>query len=91
MEKLLSSWSSTVKSLPESYVFPVDSRPGDTTVPFCNTLPVVDLARDRHDAVQQILRACQDYGLFQVCNICFLMKWDRSAITLYYTKVLFVP
>ncbi|KAI7730134.1 hypothetical protein M8C21_001422 [Ambrosia artemisiifolia] len=72
MEKLLSSWSSTVKSLPESYVFPVDARPGDMTVPFCDTIPVVDLenalACDRHDAVQQILRACQDYGLFQVIN-----------------------
>ncbi|MFS7930615.1 putative hyoscyamine (6S)-dioxygenase [Helianthus anomalus] len=84
MEKLLSSWSSNVKSLPESYVFPVDSRPGDMTVPFCNTLPVVDLARDRHDAVQEILRACQDYGLFQVCKNFFLMKWDRCHHTILY-------
>ncbi|KAK1420548.1 hypothetical protein QVD17_22235 [Tagetes erecta] len=72
MEKLLTSWSSTVKSLPESYVFPVDSRPGDTNVPFCDTIPVVDLenalARDRQHAVQLILKACQDYGLFQLIN-----------------------
>ncbi|XP_076937991.1 protein DOWNY MILDEW RESISTANCE 6-like [Bidens hawaiensis] len=72
MEKLLSSWSSTVKTLPDNYVFPVNSRPGDTTVPFCDTLPVVDLdnalALGRHVAVQQIIRACQEYGLFQLIN-----------------------
>nr|XP_043620225.1 hyoscyamine 6-dioxygenase-like [Erigeron canadensis] len=73
MEKLLTSWSSTAKSLPENYVFPVDLRPGDTIfVPICNTLPVIDLevalARGRDVAVQQILNACQDYGLFQVIN-----------------------
>ncbi|PWA93518.1 2'-deoxymugineic-acid 2'-dioxygenase [Artemisia annua] len=72
MDKLLSSWSSSAKSLPESYVFPVDSRPGDTNVPFCNTFPVIDLeaalANDRHDAIQQILKACQDFGFFQVIN-----------------------
>ncbi|KAI3773010.1 hypothetical protein L6452_04207 [Arctium lappa] len=72
MDKLLSSWSSTVESLPENYVFPVDSRSGDATVPICNTLPVIDLtttlSHDRQDAVQQILEACQDFGFFQVIN-----------------------
>ncbi|KAL7589677.1 hyoscyamine 6-dioxygenase [Lactuca sativa] len=72
MEKLLSSWSSAAIYLPENYVFPVQSRPGDATVPFCNTLPMIDLntafAGGRQDAVQQVLEACQDFGVFQVIN-----------------------
>ncbi|KAL4571983.1 hypothetical protein LXL04_018751 [Taraxacum kok-saghyz] len=72
MEKLLSSWSSAAVSLPENYVFPVHSRPGDTTVPFCKTLPMIDLkaalAYGRHNAIQQVLEACQDFGIFQVIN-----------------------
>ena len=87
MDKLLSSWSSSVKSLPESYVFPVDSRPGDTSVPLCNTFPVIDLeaalANDRHDAIQQILKACQDFGFFQVCQNYILIQSNLLYILLH--------
>ncbi|KAI3514588.1 hypothetical protein L1887_13131 [Cichorium endivia] len=72
MEKLLSNWSSAVKSLPENYVIPVDSRPGDVKVPFCKYIPVVDLktalSRGRHHAVQQVLEASLDFGFFQLIN-----------------------
>ncbi|CAI9297317.1 unnamed protein product [Lactuca saligna] len=68
MHKLLSNWSSNIKSLPESYIFPAESRPGDAIVPFFNTIPVIDLHTGRHHAVQQVLEACRDFGFFQVIN-----------------------
>ncbi|KAK8532496.1 hypothetical protein V6N13_131818 [Hibiscus sabdariffa] len=65
MAKLLSSWYKD-QSLPESYIFPPDERPGKHLVPICNTVPVIDLGDDRNHLVHQILKASQDFGLFQV-------------------------
>ncbi|MBA0704966.1 hypothetical protein Golax_017187, partial [Gossypium laxum] len=71
MEKLVSSWSKN-KPLPESYIFPPETRPGNLIVPTCKTIPVIDLCnaegRNRTDIVQQILKASQEYGFFQVVN-----------------------
>ncbi|KAI3773016.1 hypothetical protein L6452_04213 [Arctium lappa] len=71
MENLVSSWCTTVKSLPQNYVFPEDARPGNKIVPIFKNCPIIDLEKavsDRNNAIQQILQACQDYGLFQVIN-----------------------
>ncbi|MBA0605802.1 hypothetical protein Godav_018340 [Gossypium davidsonii] len=71
MEKLVSSWCKN-KPLPESYIFPPETRPGNLVVPTCNTIPVIDLSKaegqNRTHIVQQILKAGQDYGFFQVVN-----------------------
>ncbi|GAB4841711.1 hypothetical protein Ancab_022433 [Ancistrocladus abbreviatus] len=73
MERLVSSWF-TSKTLPETYVFPAGKRPGEHVIPACRTLPVIDLKKaydncfDRMDTVHEIMKACQDYGFFQVVN-----------------------
>ncbi|KAA8550760.1 hypothetical protein F0562_002444 [Nyssa sinensis] len=71
MATLLSSWSKDVQSLPEMYVFPPDTRPGEHIVPVCNN-PVVDLNRtmghNQAETIQQIIEASQEFGFFQVIN-----------------------
>ncbi|TYI15946.1 hypothetical protein E1A91_A08G208400v1 [Gossypium mustelinum] len=67
MDKLVSSWYKD-QSLPESYIFPPHERPGKLLVPRCNTVPVIDLGDTRTNLVHQILKASQEFGLFQVVN-----------------------
>ncbi|CAN1131666.1 Protein DOWNY MILDEW RESISTANCE 6 [Linum perenne] len=66
MAKLVSSWYKQVKSLPESYILPPDERPGIHPIPVSDQIPVVDL--ERPDSTQLILKACQEFGFFQVIN-----------------------
>ncbi|KAL6911262.1 hypothetical protein ACP4OV_000067 [Aristida adscensionis] len=56
------------QSVPEPYIFPAHKRPG--TTPFsAATIPVVDLGGDDHgEAVNQIMEAGRQFGLFQVVN-----------------------
>ncbi|KAL4585767.1 hypothetical protein LXL04_010393 [Taraxacum kok-saghyz] len=67
MAKLVSSWSNGVKSVPNDYIMPPERRPGNF-VAVCKEIPVIDLQNDRYETVQQILKACQEFGLFQVIN-----------------------
>ncbi|GMP25596.1 hypothetical protein CsSME_00002391 [Camellia sinensis var. sinensis] len=72
MEVLLSN-RPIVQSLPDSYVLPPDRRPGMVNVPIGKDIPVIDFQTiadpdDRIEVVQQILKACQEFGLFQVIN-----------------------
>ncbi|OMO78458.1 hypothetical protein CCACVL1_14365, partial [Corchorus capsularis] len=68
MEKrLVSSWYKD-QSLPESYIFPPDVRPGKLDVPTCNKIPVIDLGNGDNNLVDQLLKASQDFGMFQVVN-----------------------
>ncbi|XWS46962.1 hypothetical protein CRYUN_Cryun14cG0112800 [Craigia yunnanensis] len=71
MEKLVSSWYND-KSLPDSYMFPPETRPGKLLFPKCNNVPIVDISKaldhNRTDTVQQILKASQEFGFFQVIN-----------------------
>lgn len=73
MEKLVSSWSINVQSLPENYVFPAGQRPGKLIVPPCKSLPVVDLGKatspDRAETIQKILEASREFGFFEVHTI----------------------
>ncbi|KAE8699527.1 RING/U-box superfamily protein [Hibiscus syriacus] len=66
--ELLSSWCYN-GSLPESYVMPPESRPGDLIVPLGKSIPVIDLqCHDQIETVRQILKAGEEYGFFQVIN-----------------------
>ncbi|XP_027089008.1 hyoscyamine 6-dioxygenase [Coffea arabica] len=68
MAFLLSSWSSNLKSLPENYIVPVEKRPG-MPVPISKDIPVIDLGEeDRANRIQKIMKASQEFGLFQVIN-----------------------
>ncbi|KAG5567436.1 hypothetical protein RHGRI_002849 [Rhododendron griersonianum] len=73
MSSLVSSWSRTVHSVPEDYVFPENKRPGsDIAAPVCKDIPVIDLSQldglDRVGKIQQIMKANCDLGIFQVIN-----------------------
>ncbi|KAM6592228.1 hypothetical protein CsatA_014833 [Cannabis sativa] len=71
MEKLVSSWSNEKITLPESYIIPPETRPGDQSFPVTNSIPVIDLHENinQHDTiVHNIIKASQDYGIFQVIN-----------------------
>ncbi|XP_058746216.1 hyoscyamine 6-dioxygenase-like [Vicia villosa] len=71
MEKHISNWSS-MKSVPENYIFPPETRPGDVKIPISHSIPVIDL-REAHDGnrantVQKIIKAAEEFGFFQVIN-----------------------
>ncbi|KAG4172009.1 hypothetical protein ERO13_A12G246300v2 [Gossypium hirsutum] len=56
-------------NLPESYVRPESERPRLSEVSECEDVPVIDLGcEDRTHIIQQICRACMQYGFFQVIN-----------------------
>ncbi|PSS14010.1 Hyoscyamine 6-dioxygenase [Actinidia chinensis var. chinensis] len=72
MSVLVSNWSKNVQAVPSNYVLPQEKRPENLNAPVCKTIPVIDLGQlggpDRADLIQQIMKACQDFGLFQVIN-----------------------
>nr|GEY26606.1 hyoscyamine 6-dioxygenase-like [Tanacetum cinerariifolium] len=70
MEKMVTKWCTTVKSVPQDYVFPEGIRPGDQVVPIGKNFQMIDLENtaasgDQKDVVQQIIQACQESGFFQ--------------------------
>ncbi|KAK6239082.1 hypothetical protein QUC31_004551 [Theobroma cacao] len=70
MDKLVSDWC-TDQSLPESYIFPPETRPGKLSIPSGDSIPVVDLGEasiNRSNTIQKVLKASQDFGFFQVVN-----------------------
>ncbi|XP_027170367.1 hyoscyamine 6-dioxygenase-like [Coffea eugenioides] len=67
MAFLLSSWSSNLKSLPKNYVVAVE-KPG-MPVQLSKGIPVVDLGEEgQANIIQKIMKAGQEFGLFQVIN-----------------------
>ncbi|XP_047312475.1 protein DOWNY MILDEW RESISTANCE 6-like [Impatiens glandulifera] len=68
---MISNWSK-VESVPKSYNFPFGERPDDNLIaPFCNSIPIIDLqslSSQRTEIINQILKASQDYGFFQLIN-----------------------
>lgn len=63
-----SSWFE-VEKVGSNYVFPEKDRPGELP-PVCHTLPVIDLGNATDaDLVDQIFKASQEFGFFQVLNI----------------------
>ncbi|KAF5482384.1 hypothetical protein F2P56_002958 [Juglans regia] len=66
--KLVSSWPN-VQFVPESYVHPPEKRPGKLVVQPCKTIPVVDFeGHDQTQIIQQIVKATEEFGFFQVIN-----------------------
>lgn len=71
MEKLVSS-RSNLQSLSEKYIFPEEIRPGKVAIALGESIPVIDLGdkagQNRANIAQEILKACQEFGFFQVIN-----------------------
>ncbi|KAK7277536.1 hypothetical protein RJT34_22551 [Clitoria ternatea] len=71
MENLLSSRFNDV-SIPENYVFPPESRPGNLKIPFISNIPVIDLSEAQNDnrtnTIRKIIKAAEEFGFFQVIN-----------------------
>jgi len=68
-QKPRSSWPD-VSHVPESYVHPLEKRPGKLIFDTCKTIPVVDLEGyyDQTHVVQDVLKATKEFGFFQVQN-----------------------
>ncbi|KAI3760184.1 hypothetical protein L1987_50575 [Smallanthus sonchifolius] len=61
---------------------PPEARAGDI-VTVCKEIPVIDRQNDRLEIVQQILKACQEFGVFQVINHGFSDKMMENMMALY--------
>lgn len=81
MEQLVASWYNG-RSLPETYVLPLEIRPGKLNVPVStNIIPVVDLGgHDETAIIQQILEASHEFGFFQVPTTSFLLFFFQTMI-----------
>lgn len=56
-----------VESVPESYIFGMEDRPGNEPIPVCKAIPVIDLANShKQQILHQIIQASKEYGFFQV-------------------------
>jgi len=67
MALLVTSWSNGVQCVPKDYIMPPERRAGDF-VTISKDIPVINLQNDRSDIIQQVMKACQEFGLFQVIN-----------------------
>ncbi|MCI49553.1 hyoscyamine 6-dioxygenase-like protein, partial [Trifolium medium] len=69
MEKLITSCWSNFQYVPEDYIFPLESRPGNLIIPFNSNIPVIDLSEaqkgDRTNIIHKIIKAAQEFGFFQ--------------------------
>ncbi|XP_058770967.1 flavanone 3-dioxygenase 2-like [Vicia villosa] len=72
MEKLITSHWSDFQCVPEDYIFPPESRPGNIKIPFNTSIPVIDLSEaqngDRTNTIHKIIKASEEFGFFQVIN-----------------------
>ncbi|KAM7523099.1 hypothetical protein LguiA_013001 [Lonicera macranthoides] len=84
MDLLVTSWYNGVQSLPENYIMPPERRPNNFSI--CTNIPVVDLAQElnhgRTDLLEQIMKASQEYGVFQVINHGISEEMMSEAISL---------
>ncbi|PRQ25888.1 putative flavanone 3-dioxygenase [Rosa chinensis] len=63
---------SDLQFVPESYILPPGTRPGNTQVSVLEVIPVIDfqlLGTNRPQLIKQIIEASQKFGFFQVYNI----------------------
>lgn len=72
MDKLITSCWSNFQSVPENYIFPPESRPGNFKIPFNSSIPVIDLSEaqkgDRTNIIQKMIKASEEFGFFQIIN-----------------------
>ena len=52
-----------VKLVPDDYIFPQEFRPENLDSPVSDSIPVIDL---QNTPIQEIFKASQDFGFFQV-------------------------
>nr|QJZ27967.1 hyoscyamine 6 beta-hydroxylase [Mandragora officinarum] len=71
MTSVVSNWSTN--NVSESFAAPLEKRAAKD-VPLGNDIPIIDLQQDHLLIIQQISKACQDFGLFQVMNHGFPEK-----------------
>jgi hypothetical protein len=90
MEKLISG-RSHLPFVPESFILPPESRPGQTKFPPCDSIPVIDLGGqlgfDRAQLVKQIIQASQEFGFFQV----FYMHLNLFFLSVFPVKFIYIP
>ncbi|XP_020237103.1 hyoscyamine 6-dioxygenase [Cajanus cajan] len=68
-QMLLSSWYHVHSSVPPSYVQLPENRPGRVVSSLHKAIPVIDLgSHDPAHTTNQMLKASEDYGFFQVIN-----------------------
>ncbi|MCE3052075.1 Hyoscyamine 6-dioxygenase [Datura stramonium] len=58
---------SSSNHLPQSFMAPLEKRP-EKEVPIGTNIPIIDIGQPDHVLVEQISKACRDFGLFQVVN-----------------------
>ncbi|KAK2455321.1 protein DOWNY MILDEW RESISTANCE [Trifolium repens] len=86
MEKLISNWSN-IKSVPENYIFPLESRPGDLKIPISSNIPIIDLNEaqkgDKANTIHQIIKAAQEFGFIQVINHGILVNEMKETMSVF--------
>ncbi|KAK1412615.1 hypothetical protein QVD17_34005 [Tagetes erecta] len=82
MALLVSSWSNSVKSVPKDYVMPPERRAEDFLT-VCKEIPVINLQNARSEIVKQVLKACQEFGVFQVINHGVSARMMEDTMALY--------
>lgn len=60
--------SSKLNAVTPTYVLPMHERPL-APVPIDKEIPVIDLGEERAVAAQQLVKALEQYGFFQVHNM----------------------
>ncbi|KAJ0796737.1 putative oxoglutarate/iron-dependent dioxygenase, non-heme dioxygenase domain-containing protein [Helianthus annuus] len=75
-----------LECVPKEYIFPKEYRPQNLDSPVCDSIPVIDLAKSKaangHNSqpVEEILKASQEFGFFQVINHGIAEKTVTDAI-----------
>ncbi|KAK8635820.1 hypothetical protein V6N13_004535 [Hibiscus sabdariffa] len=70
LQTMLDRWCND-GALPQSYICPPETRPGKLTIPRDDNIPVISLGEastDRNNTIINVLKASQEFGLFQVVN-----------------------
>ncbi|KAM5563521.1 hypothetical protein ABKV19_018244 [Rosa sericea] len=81
MEKLISS-RSDFQVVPESFILPLETRPGNKQVFVLEDIPVIDfqqLGIDRPRLIKQIINAAQEFGFFQTWPMFFELPFKEKA------------
>lgn len=79
MEDHSSRWFD-VQSVPLSYTFPPENRPGKLPFSTCTAIPIINLnSPEKLDTTQKIIKAGQNFGVFQVF-FCFLWLLNEDLL-----------
>ncbi|KAH9611936.1 hypothetical protein KSS87_017571 [Heliosperma pusillum] len=55
-------------SLTSQFIVPDENKPNLNNVSHLDTIPFIDMSKDRKTLIHDISRACEDYGFFQLTN-----------------------